>query len=201
MIFEKLAKHWNPVIGDPSPVGWFTVVAYFLAATLLVYHLWRSPSLYRQDLRRHAGILTVCILVLGFLGVNKQLDLQTLMTNIGRDVATEQGWYEGREKVQYLFIGLLFLFSAFAFVGTTIYFRRILKDHWLLLFGLSLLVLFVLVRASSAHIMDVFIDIRVAGIKMNWILELGGISIVSLGSATSILRRNRRSEISGLGAG
>ena len=38
------------------------------------------------------------------LGVNKQLDLQTLFTQLARDLAMAQGWYEERRRYQVAFI-------------------------------------------------------------------------------------------------
>jgi hypothetical protein len=38
------------------------------------------------------------------LGINKQLDLQTALTELGRVLAYDQGWYEERQTVQVWFI-------------------------------------------------------------------------------------------------
>jgi len=40
----------------------------------------------------------------------------------------------------------------------------------------------VLIRAASFHHIDRFIGDRILGLKWNWILEMGGISIVLLSS-------------------
>jgi hypothetical protein len=41
------------------------------------------------------------------LGINKQLDLQTALTELGRVLALSQGWYEQRQVVQFWFIAAL----------------------------------------------------------------------------------------------
>ena len=46
------------------------------------------------------------------LGINKQLDFQTLLTEIGRKIAHAQGWYEQRQEVQVIFVSLLMLIGA-----------------------------------------------------------------------------------------
>ena len=188
LILEKFIENWDPKIGDPTPVGWLTVAAYLLTAGLLIYHLWKSPEIYRQNLRQHATILTVAFLVMAFLGANKQLDLQSLFTAVGRDVAREQGWYEIRRTYQYLFIALLLLVSVLGVAGLLVGLRRIIGEHRLLVIGLVFIVVFVLVRATSFHMMDTLIGSSLGGIQMNWLLELGGITIVAIGSAYSILR-------------
>ena len=61
--------------------------------------------------------MTAVLLV--FLSVNELLDLQTLLTAIGRQYAVKDGWYEERRQVQYLFIvglsGLAAVAGAFMF--------------------------------------------------------------------------------------
>ena len=47
--------------------------------------------------------------VMVFLGFNKQLDLQTCFTQVGRDMAHSEGWYESRRTVQLIFIVILVL--------------------------------------------------------------------------------------------
>lgn len=189
LLLEKIAKNWNPEIGDPTPIGWITVVAYFLTAALLIFHIWESAKLYPEQLRSHLLLLTGAFLILAFLGLNKQLDLQSLFTAVGRDVAQEQGWYDGRKKYQYAFIGILLAVSVVGFLGIIVLLRKVMSDHWLLLLGLLFLVTFVLVRASSVHMMDTIIGAELGKVKINWVLELGGIFIVAAGSVFSILRR------------
>jgi hypothetical protein len=61
----------------------------------------------------------------------------------------------------------------------------------LLVSGLFLLLTFIVVRAISFHHVDEFIKVRVAGVRMNWLLELSGILLVML-AAVSELRAERR---------
>ena len=42
------------------------------------------------------------------------------------------------------------------------------------------LLTFIVVRAISFHHFDLFLKARVGGLKMNWVLELGGIALVAL---------------------
>ena len=58
--------------------------------------------------------LSILLLV---LGINKQLDLQTLLTALGREIAQENGLYESRREIQLIFVILfaLFCFSSLAF--------------------------------------------------------------------------------------
>jgi hypothetical protein len=52
--------------------------------------------------------------------------------------------------------------------------------HKLLSSGLFFLMTFIVVRAISFHHFDVFLKHETMGVRMNWVLELGGISMIAL---------------------
>lgn len=161
---------WRPEIGDPSFMGWFTVLAYAAAALLA----WRVGGGRRDRVWRAVALL------LAALCLNKQFDLQSLFTDIGRELSRWGGWYERRREFQKVFVlgvvagaglfGLWFLWR----------FRDFVVRHKLLSAGLLFLLTFIVVRAISFHHFDLFLKARVGGLKMNWVLELGGIALVAL---------------------
>ncbi|APW59560.1 hypothetical protein [Paludisphaera borealis] len=178
--------HWRPGIGDPTPIGWFTVAAYF-AAAIACGRAWRLDR--RAD---QAGANTsptfwlILTGLIGFLGVNKQLDLQSLLTDVARTLAKSQNWYAQRREVQLLFIAAvgvaaLVALAAFAWIA-----RKEWKRNITALAGVVLLLAFVVIRAASFHHVDAFIQTRLAGVKWNAILELGGIGLVALGAALAM---------------
>lgn len=124
-------------------------------------------------------MLTLALL---FLGINKQLDLQTLLNDVGRRVARSQGWYDRRRIYQTAFIATV----ATAGLGVLAAFSWLARRHWkrnfLALLGTVFLSVFVLTRASSIHHVDVMLRWRFLGWTWNWILELGGIAIVATGA-------------------
>jgi hypothetical protein len=180
---------WRPEIGDPSVMGWVTVAAYGAAAALCFIAARRcladdDPG---QGRRRCAVWLGVTVLML-FLGLNKQLDLQSLLTDIGRVLARRDGWYGQRRAVQRWFV---LAAAATGVTGLAVMVwksRAVLRERLSLLIGLSLLVTFVIIRAASFHHVDVLIHSRVLGLRINWILELGGIFLIGYGAARSIRR-------------
>jgi hypothetical protein len=199
-----LIGEWSPGIGDPTFVGWLTVAAYFATAWLCWKSLRRScgarglaalraslaglrtlarprragPGLGESAARLDALWLCLSALML-FLGVNKQLDLQSAVTAVGRILAHGQGWYDHRHAVQAAFIVVVGL-SGLAGLGAV---ALLARGHFervrLALLGMVFLVAFVLIRASSFHHMDALIRTEVAGARMNWVLELGGIACVA----------------------
>jgi len=170
---------WAPGIGDPTVVGWVTVGLYFVAALVSLRVGWgRGQRLARSERFFYRG-LTVALFA---LGVNKQLDLQTALTELGRIMASEEGWYEQRRRVQRVFILLVGL-VAFAGAGTGLFFlRRAPRATHVTLLGVIGLVAFVLIRASSFHHVDLFIRSSWWGIKGNWLIEVGSILVVIAGS-------------------
>jgi hypothetical protein len=44
---------------------------------------------------------------------------------------------------------------------------------------------FVAIRAASFHHVDILLSAHLAGLKLNWILELGGIAFVAFGAYRS----------------
>lgn len=80
---------WEIGIGDPTPLGWITVAAYAAAAVLA----WRNVGAARRTAVPHSFWIALTALMLA-LGINKQLDLQTWLSQAGRDLAIAQGWWE-----------------------------------------------------------------------------------------------------------
>jgi hypothetical protein len=168
--------NWTPGIGDPTIGGWVTVALYFAA----VWSTWKTGNLVREGKER--ALWRAVSLMFVALGVNKQLDLQTALTEMGRVVAFDQGWYSQRQIVQIWFIVgvamgciVLAIFLLWLAYDTT-------PPTWTALLGMVVILAFVLIRAASFHHIDRFIGERILGLKWNWVLEMGGISIVLLAS-------------------
>jgi hypothetical protein len=122
------------------------------------------------------------LLALGLLalGVNKQLDLQSAVTELGRLLAVDGGWYESRRQVQRLFvvvIGLVGLALAALFLA---YSWKAPRATRAAILGAIALVTFVVMRAASFHHFDLLIRAELVGVKMNWLLEMGAIATVAL---------------------
>lgn len=203
---------WTPGIGDPTVLGWLTVAAYFAAAYLclrafkaqkktpdrrsgLSAYLDAASSLaraFRKEgfhfrrvppaARRAAWWLALGVLFL-LLGVNKQLDLQSMFTEIGRWLAHHQGWYEQRNEVQLLFVAAVGLVGGLALIFMMWLAGDQLAHVGLATLGAALVVVFVFARASSMHEVDAFINTRILSVRLNSILELSSIALVAVAAA------------------
>jgi hypothetical protein len=172
--------NWSPKIGDPTIGGWVTVVLYLLAAV----SCWISArELVLEDIasneRRAWWAISALFLA---LGINKQLDLQSALTETGRVLAHYQGWFEQRQLVQLAFIALVAIICLIAAIALLLWTRSAPTPARLALIGTSMVLGFVLIRAASFHHVDQFIGQRILGLRWNWILEMSGISLVLFAS-------------------
>jgi hypothetical protein len=196
--------NWSPGIGDPNVMGWVTVAAYLVAAAAC-FRVYRARTLARAGKTplplvfaallvspqrlgripapaRERALWLALAIVLLLLGINKQLDLQTALTEMARLIAYEQGWYQDRRGVQLAFIVVVALVGVWL-----VYAVRRLADgcgpHMrAVLAGAVLLACFVTIRAASFHHIDRLLGTHLLGFKLNWIFELGGIAFVTTGA-------------------
>lgn len=179
---------WRPGIGDPTVYGWVTVAAYLGTAALLLANRRLAARLGLAD-----AFWPVAGLLMLALGINKQLDLQTWFTQVGRDLALAQGWYDDRRVMQAAFIAALTLGG----VAITLCMRRLLRSAWdqyrLCAIGVVVTLVFVVVRAATFHHVDRMLGMDFAGLRVNVLLELGGIALVLIG-AVLWRRRSRQRE-------
>jgi hypothetical protein len=174
--------NWRPGIGDPTFAGWFTVALY-LIASLSCWVTARKLTLASQE-RRTWSLISFLFLL---LGINKQLDLQSALTDAGRVLAYMQGWYGQRQLVQLLFIALVAIVCVAVIIILLIWAYRAPAPTRLALLGTAFVIGFVLIRAASFHHIDRFLGHSVLALHWNWVLECGGISLALLGS----LRRQK----------
>jgi hypothetical protein len=172
---------WQPGIGDPSLGGWLTVLLYF-AATGMAFRVTRCLGGGCRVAASEGRVWF--LLAAGFLllGINKQLDLQSVVTDIGRVAAAWGGWYEQRRVVQLIFVGFVLAVAAGALVLLANAARSSPVSTWIALAGSVFVAAYVIMRAASFHHVDAWIGSTFLGLRWNWILEMGGIAIVLLGA-------------------
>lgn len=204
---------WTPGIGDPTIFGWLTVLAYGLAAWMCLRAflaekagpprpLGASIQAWGRVTRKHFPKLPPIALRAGFwlamagfliaMGVNKQLDLQTLFTQVARLVVSAMGLYEVRRILQLGFLILL----AVLIVRTVRVSRRLLSGHRelsLAFWGFVWQTAFILARATSFHGIDHSLGETLFGIPLNFLFEMTGIALLMAGAASRITARRRKS--------
>ena len=187
---------WSPGIGDPNVAGWMTVALYVGAAcTCLVVARRLRPAAGTGGIpTREFWAWSLFSVLLWLLAANKQLDFQTALTEIGRMMARKQGWYWHRARVQKVFIGALCGFGLLCVIALWIALRGLGLPVKVAALGMCFIGVFVLVHASSFHRVDAFLGQRLVHLRMNWLLEMGGIVIMlaaALLRVRSAAARNR----------
>ena len=186
MIGELLlcaGSRWSPGIGDPTFYGWATVWT-FAVASILCALLGLGPK--GRPERRFWLLLAV---LMALLAVNKQLDLQSGLTAIGRCLSQRQGWYEGRRSVQALFVLALAAAAVLVLALIAIPLRHRLGRIWPAVLGAVFVAAFVMIRAVSFTHVDALLKLPVGAFRLNHLLENGGPLLIALNALVLLARR------------
>lgn len=173
---------WSPGIGDPTPGGWITVLLYICAAWAC-YRVTRRAGHLHRTLSHHERLVWDALLAgMVLLGINKQLDIQSALTEIARKAAHSHGWYEGRQQYQEAFLAAMPVVGATAFAAMVVLAWGAPRSTWLACAGTAGLIVFVAIRAVSFHAVDEALSRNLAGLSLNWILEMGSLTAIIVGA-------------------
>jgi hypothetical protein len=164
-------------VHDQGALAWFVVAGYLIAAFLT----FRAAS---ATAGRERGFWLATGIAMVLLGINKQLDLQSDLTDFGRAAAHAEGWYSWRRDVQGLFLLAMALGAAAIAALLWRWLRDSSPSAKVAAMGLVILLAFIFVRAASFHHIDYWVTIPVAGMRSGWWLELLGIAVISWAAAT-----------------
>ncbi len=179
---------WRPTVGDPTFLGWFTTFSYFVCTALcaaLARHNWPGD-------RKSFFFWGATALLTLLLGINKQLDLQGLLRELGRQAATAGGWMESRRTVQFWFAVCFGTAVAAGFIGFAFIMGDLFRQFKLTFLGLILLLAFVVIRSAAFHHVDGRIGFGSSGPEISWLLELGGIYLIAIGAFREVRRGGLR---------
>jgi hypothetical protein len=156
---------------------WITVVAYWATAILLGFYALRTK-----------GSKLWWGLALGMLvlGINKQQDTIGLLTSFGRGEIWSAGWYLNRGPVQLLTGAALLILIVLLGLLAIRFLHPSNTLEWMALSGFFFLLCFVSIRAVSLHVVDAFLFTPVFGFYPNWLVELGGISLVAIAAVLTL---------------
>jgi len=177
LIFKSI-ETWQLSYGDKTIFSWIIVFLYLLAA-YTSFRLGAALSKSNQSIFSYENIFWYFISgLMIFLAFNKQLDLQSLLTILARDAAIRNGWWAVRRSYQFWFIGGMLAMSTGLLIFFIYILRGTIKNNYLAIMGLFLLLVFILVRAISFHHFDKLIGLSFIGIEINFMLEFSGIILI-----------------------
>ncbi|MBP6472632.1 MAG: hypothetical protein KBE23_23085 [Chloroflexi bacterium] len=167
--------------GDPTFLGWLTTVVYLGTAVLCLACALSVKRIFTNgDSRPHMLIWGGLSFVLFFLGLNKELDLQTSFTATIKRLAWEQGLYEYGQRAQVLFLAVFALvgFAVVLVIAWSV--RRYWRNYLFLLLGIAAIFRFIVVRIATFY--GIFLPELsrfTGGLRINWLLELMGILLIA----------------------
>jgi hypothetical protein len=133
-------------IGDLTFWGWTTTAAFVFAALLcLVY------ASFPVSHKGHRVFWITLGLALLVLGINRQIDLQWLLHEIGKEMVERQGWSSKRRIVEIVLVAGFMMAIALLLMFVWRAARRAWQRRWLAFCGIVLLVAFVVLRAMRIH--------------------------------------------------
>ena len=175
------------LINDPTGLAWFVVVSYFAGAAV-AFVAGRSAAAGRD-----ARFWYAAAILLVLLGLNKELDLQSLLTDSARSLTHATGWYEQRRLLQALFLVALGLAALGMVAMLARWLRRSPRPVKIAATGIVLLLAFILIRAASFHHLDQWVTVEIGVLRSGWWLELAGIAVIALSAVAFRRDRPRKS--------
>jgi len=175
---------WSPSIGDPNVLGWTIAITYVVAGVLCMNTgFQRKKFSTASDQPTHLWIWFALGFLMIALGLNKQLDIHKLLTEIGREIVKNHGWRAQRKNIQTAFVLGLACVGLILVVGKLYLIRNRLREFGLALIGLMSLLAFTIFRAASLYRLGNLVNrLPYYGDEMNAGLELGGAFLVALGA-------------------
>lgn len=173
--------------GHLTGLGW-TMFALYLVAALLSFRaaatLVRSPQ---SAVSSMPACSTRCVwiwfgIVLAALGVNKPLNLQTWLIELGRQIANKEHLMAHRNELFALFFAGFTL--AIIALLVTIVFRwrelivRFARQSPLALGGFGLICAYIVIRAADIDHVDETMGFDLERIPFLWLLEAGGLLLI-----------------------
>lgn len=171
------AARWWPSLGDPTPWGWAATLLFALASVVAARTAVRLGG-------RDRLLWAVAAALMAALALNKQLDLQILLTATGRCLAQAQGWFEARRAVQATFVAALAVAVVLALVGLARAGRGTRAAGGWVIAGLGLTGAFVLWRAALFHHMESEALHHLTHLYVPQMLEGAGPAALILGGLT-----------------
>lgn len=183
--------NWQFSIGDPTLIGWLTVIGYFSAVFFAFKIFFYAGNIFDDEfVKKQKSFWLILGLVMLLLGINKQLDLHTLLTAIGKYYAQQDGWYEHRREIQLYVIGGVLIALVSVLLLFFYQMKGILIANMSAIIGLTIILLFIIIRATSFHHIDFIMDIYIVNIRLDMFLELIGISAIDI-LALDLLQKNK----------
>ena len=190
--FERLERPIGPKFGKrrfgssklmPSLGSWIAAGLYFWGAyscSATATHL----NVGSLEARAWAAIAVL----LALISVSELLQLQPAITNFGRSIAIDEGWYWRRQGIQTAFTKIGAAVTVVFSLGLFLSVRRTSLECAIALACTVMIVGYIFVRAVSLHQVDTLLLRATFGLQWNRIPEFVGSVLILLSSLSRRLR-------------
>ncbi len=174
---SEIVNAWIARSGDAYLSSLINTVLYAVAVGAAAYR-WQMLRRIKAPFAEQAFWLLV-IFTLSVLGLNKQLDFQVLLVEIGRPIAMKGGWYESRRIIQAVFVFFLTGLASLFAVLTVFIIRRHWRDNVLTILGLLILCIYGISEAASqSHVSSSLHAYGKWGFRLSDMIEMSGILLI-----------------------
>lgn len=165
--------------GHLTALGW-TTLALYLAASLVSF---RAAVVCRsQDSATTRRAWVWLGVILAVLGLNKEIDLQTLLIELGRQLAFSEHLYKYRLQFHTVFfLGFVLLLVGWLTVTllrSPAKIQRLVRQLPLVAIGCASICAYIVIRAASIDHVDQILGFDFEHIPFLWLLEAGGLLLI-----------------------
>ena len=162
-------------VGDPDLQGWSIAFGYVSAAALCFMRSRYSGKSVRNG---HAIFWMLLAIFLFLMGINKQLDLQTILIGMGKQLSIELGLYEQRRTIVIAFVSLLLAWGLASQAWLYSVLDRMDRFEKTALLGLGVLFAFIAVRAAFFQHIDLLANSWMLTRRIHALMEIAGMSLI-----------------------
>ncbi|MBN2041625.1 MAG: hypothetical protein JW864_16435 [Spirochaetes bacterium] len=190
----QIVKHavlegtWIKFHGDNTFEGWFITAVYFIIFILYVQYLLRVRKNPENIEKNYMRFILITAILTFILGINKQLDLQMLLTDIGRTHSKIFGWYNIRRPAQVRFISIFASLATGVVILSAYNLRKLWRKIFLQTTGLFILFGFIIIKGSSHHKLDHFFSKKILGMSMFGVFEIIGLALIGISAITGLFK-------------
>jgi len=184
---SEIVNAWLARSGDVCLSSLINTILYAVSIAAAAYH-WRMLQRFKKPAAEQ-GFWLLVIFILSIFGINKQLDFQVLLVEIGRPIALKSGWYESRRIVQAVFTFVLTGIAGLFAVMMLFLIRRHWRNNILALLGLLILCFYGIMEAISQSHVGCSLELYEQwSFRLTDVIEMTGILFIL---ANTLIRRKR----------
>lgn len=170
-------------MGSLTELRWLFGAAYLVVAFLA----WQSSASSREG--EHRLWLAIAAALVLF-GISKALNLEEYLLDRVRSAAQREHWYDWHKVVQLAWLLLLAAIAAICFAALVPRLKSTSAIGRRAMIATGLLAAFIAIRCASIHLVDEWVVMPVAGLRLGWWIEVAALIVIGVAAGASRHRAN-----------